>query len=477
MQRLEQNSNDFTKKAVFTPYGKIYAYYFDTLIEEDYYQQNILLPLKEKEWRDYKDIANIVSVEETVETSQFSDIQKLLLQGYVFLQGTEGETKGLLLSSPSVVERDVGVPEVEFSVAGPQEAFVETLETNIHLLRKRIPLSNLCIKEIEVGSITQTKVAVLYLEGVADKENVNTVIQRITELETDQVLDSNNLAQMIQDHTYSIFPQFINTERPDRAAAAITEGKVIFISNGSPEAIVAPSTLIEFFSSLEDYYLPWQIASFVRLLRFGAVAFSILATPIYVAVLTYHYEMIPQDLLITLVLSRANIPFPPIIEALFLELTIELLREAGARLPTKVGQTIGIVGGIVIGQASVEAGLLSNILLIIVALAALASFTTPVYQMGNTIRIIRFPYLIAATLLGGLGIVICVLFTFVHLIKLNSLGRPYLAPFYPLRFQDWKDAFIRLPFSTLTRRPVHSRPDSAIRVPFQKALQKKDIDE
>ncbi|WP_232725416.1 spore germination protein [Bacillus sp. FJAT-44742] len=477
LKRHELQSNDFKKQPVYTSSGFISLYYFETLTAEEKIQNNIILPLKEKNWSTYEDISNIVSVEETSINVKFTDIEKALLEGSVFIHKEENDAIGLLAGVPNIQERDVGPPEVEFSVAGPQEAFVETLDTNIHLIRKRLPVSTLYIKKMEIGSLTKTSVAVLYIKDVADEDNVNTVIQRISELETDQVLDSNSLAQMIQDHTYSIFPQFINTERPDRVAAALTEGKVVFMANGSPEGITTPATLIEFFSSLEDYYLPWQIASFVRLLRFAAVSFSVLATPVYVAVLTFHYELIPKELLTTLVLSRSNIPFPPIIEAIFLELTIELLREAGARLPTKVGQTIGIVGGIVIGQASVEAGLTSNILLIVVALAALASFTTPVYQMGNTIRVIRFPFLLGAVLMGGIGIVVCLMFTIAHLIKLNSLGRPYLAPLYPLRLNDWKDAFLRLPFNKLTTRPQQSRTKERQRIPFQKAMQKKDIDE
>ncbi|MCS0543043.1 spore germination protein, partial [Aeromonas veronii] len=228
---------------------------------------------------------------------------------------------------------------------------------------------------------------------------------------------SSFISQIIVDNTNSPFPQMLETERPDRVASVLVEGKVVVLSEGSPQAIITPTTLVEFFSSFEDYFLNWYIASFVRLLRLFSVIFSILITPIYVAVLTYHHELIPRDLLATLVISRREVPLPPILEALFLEIVIELLREAGARLPAKVGQTIGIVGGIVIGTASVEAGLTSNVLLIMVALAALASFTTPVYTMGNTIRIIRFPFLLFSQLWGLIGIVVCFCFLLAHLIR------------------------------------------------------------
>jgi len=198
---------------------------------------------------------------------------------------------------------------------------------------------------------------------------------------------------------------------------------------------------------------------------------------VYVAVLTYHYELIPQDLMTTLVASRRAIPFPPILEALFLEITIELLREAGARLPTKVGQTIGIVGGIVIGTASVEAGLTSNVLLIFIALAALASFTTPVYRMGNTIRLIRFPFLFFANLWGLVGILLCFCFILAHLLRLTSLGRPYLEPLYPFRKRDLKDSFIRLPFNKQIKRPAFLKTKQPYRLNPKKAVVKKDIED
>jgi hypothetical protein len=277
-------------------------------------------------------------------------------------------------------------------------------------------------------------------------------LQRIKAIKFYQILDSSYISQLITDNSNSIFPQMLDTERPERVAAVLAEGSIVIMVEGSPHALIAPTTLVEFFSAFEDYFINWQMASFFRIVRLFSVLFSILITPIYVAVVTYHYALIPTDLMVTLVTSRSIVPFPPILEAMILELTIELLREAGARLPTKVGQTIGIVGGIVIGTASVQAGLTSNVLLIFVALAALASFTTPVYRMGNAIRLLRFPFLLFAQLWGLIGVAIAFIFVMGHLLRLTSLGRPYLEPIYPLRLKDLRDSFIRLPFSTRSHR-------------------------
>lgn len=255
-------------------------------------------------------------------------------------------------------------------------------------------------------------------------------------------------------------------------------GQVAVFSNGSAYAVTGPSTLLDFFVSPEDYYLPWIIASFFRLIRVFSVLFSVFATSIYIAVLTYHYEMIPKVLLGPLSFSRHNVPFTPVLEVLFLELTIELLREAGARLPTKVGQTLGIVGGIVIGQASVEAALTSNVLLIIVALSALASFTTPIYKMSNTIRFLRFPLIILASIWGGFGIVIGISFLIVHLTRLESLGTPYTVPLYPFRRKDLADSIIRSSYNATSKRPSYLRPRSLWRYhPSDQIKKKNDFDD
>lgn len=424
-----------------------------------------------------KELKGIIPNKEIVITKEPGEIEDKLLQGCIMIQFHKNDSYCALINAVKFEKRSVSTPEVEFSVNGPKEAFVESLDTNINLIRKRLPVPELRVKELTVGKLSKTKVAVLYVEDIVEKENVQTVLQRIDDVEFDAISDSSFISQMIIDNTYSPFPQMLETERPDRVASVLVEGKVAILSEGSPQAVVTPTTLVEFFSSFEDYFMNWYIASFVRMLRLFSVIFSILITPIYVAVLTYHHELIPRDLLATLVISRREVPLPPILEALFLEITIELLREAGARLPAKVGQTIGIVGGIVIGTASVEAGLTSNVLLIMIALAALASFTTPVYTMGNTIRIIRFPFLLFAQLWGLLGIVLCFCFLLTHLIRLTSLGRPFLEPIYPLRVSDLKDAFVRLPYSQLAKRPIYVRPEDTKRFNKRNAEAKKDIDE
>ncbi|WP_078411459.1 spore germination protein [Priestia abyssalis] len=469
-----QQSSDFTIFDLWTDKHLFYVGYYTSLIDVEILHRDVFPYIHRSQVDSIAQLPPVLPVEDLVMTSEVSQVQDRLLAGFIMIFNKNEEGKTLLLKASVERTRQVAAPEVEFSVVGPKESFVESLDTNLNLIRKRLPLPELIVNDVIVGKLSKTRVSILYIEGITNKENINTLTQRIKDLDIDQVNDSSYITQLIQDNHNSPFPQLIDTERPDRIAAALAEGKVALLVDGAPHGLIGPTNLVEFFSAFEDYFLNWIVASFFRIVRFFAVLFSILVTPLYVAVLTYHYELIPKDLVSALVISRSVIPLPPILEALVLELAIELLREAGARLPTKVGQTIGIVGGIVIGTASVEAGLTSNVLLIIVALAALASFTTPVYQMGNTIRLIRFPFLLLAHYIGLLGVAICFCFLLIHLLRLTSLGRPFLEPLYPPRLTDLKDAIIRLPISFQAKRPIQLQTEDTMRFNEDKAKERHD---
>ncbi|PEU03434.1 spore germination protein [Bacillus cereus] len=388
-------------------------------------------------------------------TNDLQKIEDMVLKGHAIIQLNQQDQKCMLANIAIDNYRAPTPPLNESTVIGPQEGFVEDIDTNINLVRKRLPVLDLQTKEMIIGEFSKTKVVMMYLDNLAEKDNVDFLEESLRALEYDQINDSAYLQELMGEK--SIFPLYINTERTDRVTKALIDGKIAIFIDGSPSVLLTPVSYFDFFISPEDYNVSWMYATFSRILRLIAVLFSICATPLYVAVLNYHYELIPSDLLETLILSRAQVPFPPLIEALFLELAIDLLREAGARLPMKVGQTLGIVGGIVIGQASVQAGLTSNILLIIVALSALASFITPIYKMGNAVRLLRFPFLIFAEIGGLFGISLGFIFLFTHLFRLTSLRKPY-ALFYPTRQQSVKDSWIRFPLTMIDTRDVQARP-------------------
>lgn len=398
-----------------------------------------------------------------------------LLSGdiYVHVQGT---AYGIAFPSEEKAGRSVQAAEIETVVLGPQIAFVEDLPININIIRKYLQTPMLFHEQYSVGEMIQTDISILYLEGVADPENVNTLRQRLQDLKAESDMDTGILEQYLADDELSVFPTLQLTERPDRAVRGLRQGQVVVLAQGSPFVLLGPSTFLEFFQSPDDYYLRWNLASFNRVMRIIAMFISLLLTPIYVASLTFHYEMIPADLLLSLAESRSRVPFPPLWEAILMELIIELLREAGARLPTKVGQTIGIVGGIVIGQATVQAGFTSNILIIIVALGALSSFIAPSYTISSTIRVIRFPMILLSGLLGAVGIAIGFSFLASHLLRQTSLGRPYMYPLFPVRFSDWKDGLIRAPLSTLWERLHFFTPKQKVRFDPDRAEKKRDIE-
>ncbi|AZB43094.1 spore germination protein [Bacillus sp. FJAT-42376] len=471
-----RKSSDFVSEAIEgTPFS---IHYYKSMVDKKVLQRSILPVLHNPEYFGaLKEVGQNLPIEDLKLTDSPDDAEEYLVRGHVLILRGNTSTEVLVASASFIEKRPVGQPEVEYSVVGPKEAFVEGIDSNLNLIRKRMPTRKLTIRETKVGSISKTRVAVVYLEGAADPANAETIFSHIEQIHFDQIADSSFVLQLISDNSTSPFPQMMDTERPDRVASEVAEGKIAVFVDGSPHALLSPTTLIEFFSAFEDYFLPWPVASAFRLIRLFAVFFSVVSTSLYVAVLTYHYEMIPSNLLDPLISSRSGIPFPPIIEAVILELTIELLREAGARLPQKIGQTIGIVGGIVIGTAAVEAGLTSNVLLIIVSLAALASFTTPIYQMGNTIRLIRFPFIICGQLWGIFGVFLCFGFFISHILNLSSFGRPYIAPVYPARWRDLKDSLFRLPFRMQGQKPHQLRSPDPFRFDPPPKRRKPDIEE
>ncbi|MDQ0724845.1 tetrahydromethanopterin S-methyltransferase subunit G [Paenibacillus sp. W4I10] len=410
------------------------------------------------------DLITHIPLEELKVSDQSDEVLQALLQGSLLIRCLTQEQETILIPMTGKEGiRSNNDTENEFSVIGPKVGFVESMPVNLHLIRMQLRTTNLIVKEITVGSLSQSKVAILYVEGIVNPDNVTRMEERLKAIDFDVVFDTSQLDQLIADNSFTPFPLFTTTERRDRVIYALITGQVAVISDGSPSFITGPSTLFDFFVSPEDYYLPWALGSFFRLIRIFGVIFSLFASALYVALMTFHYEVVPKELLGKLISTRQSVPFPPLFEAIFLETTIEFLREAGARLPNRIGQTLGVVGGIILGQAAVEAALTSNVLIIIVSLSALASFVTPIYKMSNAIRFLRFPIILLASLWGALGIAIGLCFLLVHLSRLKSLGSPYMSPFFPMRFNDLKDSLIRASYEQTNTRPSYLRPLSFIR--------------
>ncbi|MBU5671213.1 spore germination protein [Paenibacillus brevis] len=425
--------------------------FFDHQLDPHAYERDVLRPL-----------LNITKdeLEQLLRRSQFVAAKDVvntvhgILNGYVALFLPQGV---YLVDAYGPEKRSIEQSESESTINGPHDAFNESLGTNLGLIRSRLKSNRLKVLQYTAGEISKTKICVLYIDGIANMEYVQEIENRIKAIEFSSLYDGTMLTQLIDDFPNALFPLFQTSERTDIAVSKLNEGKLVVIEEHSPSVIIAPSSFFEFFTTPDDYYNRWVVGSALRLLRYLAFLITICLTPLYVGITTYHYEMIPENLLISLTESRSRVPFPPIIEALLMEGTIEMLREAGARLPTKIGQTIGIVGGIVIGTAAVQAGFTSNILIISVAMSAIASFVIPSYIMSGSLRLIRFGLLILSGMLGNFGFCAGIALIIIHLAKLTSLGAPYTIPAAPVKPRDWIDIFIRGPFWALNRRPAQSR--------------------
>ncbi|WP_035020259.1 spore germination protein [Anoxybacillus flavithermus] len=474
--KLLAHSPDFMCRHMRCKGKKVDILFLSNLINHDHLQQNVLTFIQKQEDVSVEQLVRCLPIGAIRICETEKEVAAYIRDGWAGIY-IEKEKRALAVNIAQQVERSLEKAETESLVLGPKMSFTESIDTNIRILRQNVTDENLVTEKVMIGARNQLEVRVVYIRDIADETNVQTIKQRLSELHLDEVTDSSVLAQLLDDHAYTIFPQYLLTELPDRLAYSLMKGRIGIFVDRSPTVIICPTTFFSFFETTEDIYLRWTMSTVLRAIRILGIFASIFLSPLYVAVITYHYEVIPSALLLTIGESRSRVPFPPVIEALFLEFMIELLREAGARLPTKVGQTMGIVGGIVLGQAAVDAGFTSNVLIIIVALSALGSFTAPSYEMGATIRILRFPIILLAALWGLVGIFIGVSLLLIHLLKLTSLGRPYLSPVYPFRFADIKYALIRLPQKFYSERPKTNRPQNSRRFSWREAMKRKDLDE
>ncbi|MFC6040164.1 spore germination protein [Paenisporosarcina macmurdoensis] len=352
----------------------------------------------------------------------------------------------LRITLPNVPHRAPMEPGNEIVVQGPHDGFVESMDVNIALVRKRLLIPNLVVRKVVVSSFSKTPMCYMYIESKVNQVTLDEIHNRLRKLETDFLFSTGQIQDELEDNIWSPFPQLMTTERPDKVATNLMEGKVVILVDQSPTALLGPVTFFSFYQSPDDYNGRVLVGSFFRLLRIFSFLTAIFLPAFYIAIVSFHFEVLPLELSKTVKTSVNEIPYRPFIEAMILEITIELIREASIRLPSPVGQTIGIVGGLVIGDAIVSAGLVSNLMVIVVALTAISSFVVPSNEMNMSIRLLRYPFMIAASLFGFFGIVIGTLILFIHLTNLRSLTQPYFYPVVPFKPSVFKDIFFRRPF-------------------------------
>lgn len=431
--------------------------WLDTLVDKLLLQEGIVEPLTRADRRivSQAQLGNLLQVGSLQWKTGWRDVDACLAAGKVavFAEGIAGAAIVELIKTPG---RQVERPVVEAAVLGPQEAFIEDIEQNIGLIRKRIRSPRLKMEMETRGTVTRTRIALLYVEGIIKPSIVTELKQRLKKVQLDGILESNYVAEYIRDAPRTLFPTVQFTERPDVIASSLLQGRAVLLVDGSPMSILVPTTLFSFLQSSEDYYENYLVATVIRVLRHVLFWLSMLLPALYVALLSYHQEMLPSRLLITIAASHEGIPFPTVAEVLIMEVIFEALREAGLRLPRSIGQSVSIVGALVIGDAAVSAGLVSPLVVMVVSLTGIASFSVPYYHLGLTSRILRFIFIIDAGFFGLYGIILMVLLLLIHLASLRSFGVPYLAPITPFvwsQAEDHKDLFFRAPFRNVKKRP------------------------
>jgi hypothetical protein len=472
LQNIYKNCMD----VVFRPFkisGKTKAalIYIDGLANIEEIDASVLIPLMEennaKENTDQQIHVNHI-LEQKLTVSKVKKVQTMtecieqisLGNPVLFIdQQSEGFALGLSKWEKRSIEEPIG----ESVVRGPREGFTESLGTNLALLRRKIRSPQLKTKSLKIGEYTKTEVVITYIEGIAEQELIQEVEARLNRIKIDGILETSYIEEFIEDNPYSPFPQVLSTERPDVVAANLLEGRVAILQDGTPFVLIVPISFYSLLQSNEDYYQRSLISTATRWLRYIFLLISLLLPSFYVAILTFHQEMLPTTLLITIAASREMVPFPALVEALFMEFVFEALREAGLRLPKQAGSAVSIVGALVIGQAAVQAGLVSAPLIMVVALTGIASFTIPRYIAGMALRMLRFPMILLAGTLGLLGIMLGLFIILTHMATLRSFGVPYLSPMAPMQGGEIKDVLVRAPWWKLNTRPRLTGTDNNIK--------------
>ncbi|MDQ6420040.1 spore germination protein [Paenibacillus sp. LHD-117] len=414
--------------------------YLESLVKDELIQFQIFDRVHEA---DAEFVDTTVSPIEVVQSSDIVEIGKALLEGYCALL-TEQDDSVQLINAAQTQWRNIIEPKGEQVTLGPHDGFVEQLNVNIFQLRNRIRHPKLKVTFLSLGKLTKTKIALVYMENLADLEVVAECERRLAEFPGEHLYSTGNIAEFLEEHPFSPFPQTMQTERPDRCESYIMDGKIAVLVEGNPTALLLPITFFAFYQSPDDYNNRWIIGTFNRIIRMISFVFAISLPAIYIAIVSFHSEVLPIGILYSVKVAITYVPFPPIMEAITMQVILELLKEAAIRLHSSIAQTIGVVGGLVIGTAIVETHLISHTMIVVIGLTAISSFVTPINEFGTSLRVLGFTTILAATLFGFFGISIMLMFIFIHLCKLEMFGMPYFSPFGPFRSKEGLgDTFVR----------------------------------
>lgn len=437
--------------------------FFSSMVDQDQIHEHVLKPLMgilsdptilPTHLKDLPDFIWNMTVQVTRggRTPDINALPTTLLGGSVVLF-VEGMDQALYFNMRKVEHRSIEQPQTEQIIRGSREGFIENLEANLSLLRYRLQTPDFRVMTAPLGARTRSQVAVCYIEGIVDPELVEKVMKRLSVIDTDSILDSGYIEQFIEDHPLSPFPQVQPTERPDKSTAALLEGRVIILVDGSPFSLIVPALFNQFYQTMDDYTERFVVGSLLRFIRLIALIFSLFFPALYVSIISFNPELMPTEFAVAITGGRAGVPFPAVLEVLIMEVFMEVLREATIRLPQMIGGALSIVGVLVIGQAAVSAGLASPTTVVIVAVTTIGSFATPAYNAAISLRMLRFPLIILAGCFGLYGVMLGTIIIVNHLLFLESFGVPYMSPLVPTKWGDMKDSLIRAPLWWMRRRP------------------------
>lgn len=448
-EKMFENDNTFVIRKIRE---NIAILFFDGMVNGGVLAENVVSPLQK--YNDSKISADFVSkylveVNDSKVSDNMTDILNAFLYGDSFIL-IDGDDRGILVNTKGFLIRSIDEPDNEKVLSGPREGFIESFMFNLSMIRRRLKTPDLKFKFINLGDCTQTTAVICYIKGVCDEKVLKTFEKRIKEYHIDSALDTNYIVETIKDHEYSPFPTVGTTERPDIFVAKMLEGRVGLILDGTPVAITAPHIFAETFQVNDDYYINFLYANTSRLLRIFGFLFNTILPALFLAMITYHQELIPTKLLFSISSARESVPFPAFLEIFALVILFEILKEAGTRTPSGIGQALSIVGAVVLGQSAVEARFVSAPIVIIVAFSGITALVVPKLKVPSLV--LRLFYLVMATILGIYGIIFALALTLFHLCSMRSFGVPYMSNLTSEKIGGERDIIVRFPWSKMKPR-------------------------
>ena len=463
VKRLKKDTNDvddITYRYKYVCGNKLWIIYNEPLTSSDKISDFIIRSLdrinnKYKNTNDLKEIIiNDIDNFKCKEINTYEDISYYINYGFTVIL-IEGYDTYLAMETKGSLARGISAPQTENALRGAMDSFVEDMQTNIGLIRRRIKDNRLWIKSNEVGRYTKTKVNIFYIKGICKERVVNYVDDLIKKIDIDGIVSAGTIKNLIENENKSVFPTIFSTERPDKVCQSLLSGKVVIMVDSSQFALILPIVMNDLFLSTEDNFNKSINITLTRMIRYAAFFITLFTPAIYLAVTTYNQEMLPNELLVSFAAQRSSVPFPAFVEALIMMLSFEILRECDLRSPTFTTSALSTVGALILGEAAVNAGIVSPIMIIVIAITALSAllFTEP--EMINGIRWYRILFMIGANFMGIMGIVIAFIYFIIKLCSLDSFDVPYFTPFSPFYFNGIKNSFIKFPLRDLDKRDVY----------------------